>query len=295
MSTTNNAMTLPNVRAAETTSPVSVYRVVSTIADLIWELALKNPLWVFKTEKFTWGETDADGKRALIALHFSVYYNSERLGDIYREYAGNKGYVITVVNERIANTMQRGNSYKTEDQLKAMAKIRKMFRPSSHAEQIVRAEGQANITVVQECMSKDRIVSKYTEGIRQKAIDYVTKGSGYNLFLEYAKQQGDKTIENSLSMLEIAREELSTIAGIKDAMKAKKSALIIVDEGKYLVKTNDNVQLYDDTTFPTEFRGKLGMLKLVNEKQFITDIGCKVSKEIFVLKLDEQTNQQEAA
>lgn len=295
MATTNNAMTLPNVRAAETTSPVSVYRVVSTIADLIWELALKNPLWVFKTEKFTWGETDADGKRALTALHFSVYYNSERLGDIYREYAGNKGYVITVANERIANTMQRGNSYKTEDQSKAMAKIRKMFKPISHAEQIVRAEGQANTAVAQECMSKDRIVSKYTEGIRQRAVDYVTKGPGYNLFLEYAKQQGDKTIENSLSMLEIAREELSTIADIKAAMGAKKSALIIVDEGKYLVKTNDNVQLYDDTTLPIEFRGKLGMLKLVNEKQFITDVGCRVSKEIFVLKLDEQTNQQEAA
>jgi len=62
-----------------------------------------------------------------------------------------------------------------------------------------------------------------------------------------------------------------------------------VDEGKYLVKTDDNVQLYDDTTLPVKFREKLGLLKLVNEKQFVTDVGCRVSKEIYVLKLDKQT------
>jgi hypothetical protein len=89
-------------------------------------------------------------------------------------------------------------------------------------------------------------------------------------------------------MMQIATDELSTIEGIKTAMGAKKSALIVVDEGKYLVKINDNVQLYDDTTLPAEFRGKLGLLKLVNEKQFITDVGCRVNKEIYVLKLDEQ-------
>lgn len=294
MSTTNNAMTLPNVRAAETKEPVGEYVVASKLSNLIWELALKNPLWVFKTEKFAWANESVGDGRILVATAFSVYYNSERLGFIGMEYLRlGRGYKIS--NDRIADSMQRGGFYKTVDEAKAMAKIKKMFKPSSHAEQIEKAEGQANTTVVQECLSKDRIVSKYTEGIRQRAVDYVTKGPGYNLFLEYAKQQGDKTIENSLSMLEIAREELSTIAEIRNAMKAKKSALIIVDEGKYLVKTNDNVQLYDDTTLPIEFRGKLGMLKLVNEKQFITDIGCKVSKEIFVLKLDEQTNQQEAA
>jgi hypothetical protein len=116
----------------------------------------------------------------------------------------------------------------------------------------------------------------------------VIKGPGYALFLEYAIKN-DSNVAKNLEMLQIAKDELSTIEGIKNAMGAKKSALIVVDAGKYLVKINDNVQLYDDTTLPVEFRGKLGLLKLVNEKQFVTDVGCRVNKEIYVLKLDEQT------
>jgi len=39
-----------------------------------------------------------------------------------------------------------------------------------------------------------------------------------------------------------------------------------------------------------DIRMKMGMLKLVNEEQYLTDIGCKVSDEIFVLLMDDLTN-----
>jgi hypothetical protein len=53
------------------------------------------------------------------------------------------------------------------------------------------------------------------------------------------------------------------------------------------------VELYDDNTLPVDMRMKLGMLKLVNDEQYITDIGCKVTSEIFVLLVDELTNVSE--
>jgi len=45
--------------------------------------------------------------------------------------------------------------------------------------------------------------------------------------------------------------------------------------------------LYDDNTLPQEMRGKLGMLKLVEAEQFVTDTGCRINDETFILILEE--------
>ena len=277
MSATNNAMDLPNVHAPEAEGAVGEYKIVSPLAEVIWELALKNPMWTFKGTK--------TGSFAL--SKFTISQSWETLGSIERSYNRRDGANGVEVNNHRLQT--RDNSYKTTDAARAIAKVKKTFKPRSVLEIAAKSEEEADTVVRQESYGKDRVVNKHKEEIKQKAIDYVTKGPGYALFLEHAKQTGDASVANSLEMLAIATNELSTIEGIKDAMGAKKSALIVVDEGKYLVKINDNVQLYDDTTLPVEFRGKLGLLKLVNEKQFVTDVGCRVSKEIYVLKLDEQT------
>ena len=286
MSTTNNAMDLPNVHAPEAEGAVGEYRIASPMAEVIWELALKNPMWTFKGTTFNWVDKNTDIK-IMVLTSFTINQSWETLGSIERNYNRRNGLNgVEIKNHRLET---RDNSYKTTDAAKAIAKIKKTFKPRSVPEIAAESEGKADTVVRQEKHGKDRVVNKHKEEIKQKAIDYVTKGPGYALFLEHAKQTGDASVANSLEMLAIATNELSTIEGIKDAMGAKKSALIVVDEGKYLVKINDNVQLYDDTTLPVEFRGKLGLLKLVNEKQFVTDVGCRVSKEIYVLKLDEQT------
>lgn len=287
MSTTNNAMDLPNVHAPEAKElGVGEYRIASPMAEVIWELALKNPMWTFKGTTFNWVDKNTDIK-IMVLTSFTINQSWEMLGSIQRSYNRRNGLNgVEIKNHRLET---RDNNYKTTDAAKAIAKIKKTFKPRSVPEIAAESEGKADTVVRQEKHGKDRVVNKHKEEIKQKAIDYVTKGPGYALFLEHAKQTGDASVANSLEMLAIATNELSTIEGIKDAMGAKKSALIVVDEGKYLVKINDNVQLYDDTTLPVEFRGKLGLLKLVNEKQFVTDVGCRVSKEIYVLKLDEQT------
>ena len=286
MSTTNNAMDLPNVHAPEAEGAVGEYRIASPMAEVIWELALKNPMWTFKGTTFNWVDKNTDIK-IMVLTSFTINQSWEMLGSIQRNYNRRNGLNgVEIKNHRLET---RDNSYKTTDAAKAIAKIKKTFKPRSVPEIAAESEDKANAVVRQEKHGKDRVVNKHKEEIKQKAIDYVTKGPGYALFLEYAKKNDDASVANSLEMLAIASNELSTIEGIKDAMGAKKSALIVVDEGKYLVKINDNVQLYDDTTLPVEFRGKLGLLKLVNEKQFVTDVGCRVSKEIYVLKLDEQT------
>jgi hypothetical protein len=47
------------------------------------------------------------------------------------------------------------------------------------------------------------------------------------------------------------------------------------------------VDLFDDNTLPDWMRGKLGMLKLVAVEQFVSDTGCRVNDETFVLIVEE--------
>ena len=71
--------------------------------------------------------------------------------------------------------------------------------------------------------------------------------------------------------------------------KGKRVSTILVSGKEYIVQTLDNVQLYDDTTLPEHLKAKLGMLKLVEEEQVVTGIGCRVSVDAFVVALDDST------
>jgi hypothetical protein len=89
-----------------------------------------------------------------------------------------------------------------------------------------------------------------------------------------------------MEKVELLDTEMKTIERVQADFSKNKTALVVKDTGKYLVKVGDNVELYDDNTLPLDIRMKMGMLKLVNDEQYITDVGCKVTSEIFVLLVD---------
>jgi hypothetical protein len=83
------------------------------------------------------------------------------------------------------------------------------------------------------------------------------------------------------------KQDMLTIESIKEKFGSEHTALIIKDEGKYMVKIGQDVQIYDDNTLPEHMRGKLGMLKLVEAEHFISNIGCRINDEIFVVLTEE--------
>lgn len=285
---TNDPMTLPNVREPVTKNQYSGCRVTSQgfLDAVLWELALKNPTWVFKL-----GKPMESTDNYIVARSFTVHAGSEELGLVtvdYKGFAGGAGgYNTMVSNERIAKSKKRGRFYSTSDPNKAIAMVKKMFKPLSTAELVAKAEDEAYMVLGQELAGLNRKVYRHSTELKEKAAAFVSNGPGLQLFLEHAEQQKDKSVADTLSMIATTKAELATIEGVKNAMSTRRTALIVTDEGKYLVKALDNVQLYDDTTLPVEFREKLGMLKLVENRQVITDIGCRVSEEVFVVTLNE--------
>jgi tricorn protease-like protein len=116
-------------------------------------------------------------------------------------------------------------------------------------------------------------------------------GKGHDMFLEYIDKEAQPQVKHNVTThmgkLEVLDTEMKTIERVQEDFGKNKTALVVKDSGKYLVKIGDNVDLYDDNTLPQDMRMKVGMLKLVEDEQYLTDVGCKVTSEIFVLLVDE--------
>jgi len=257
--------------------------VSSTIDPVIQRLATLNPLWRFVATDWGYG-----GGNRLALTSFSVLEHGEELGKISRERKGNND-VIYVSNERIAKTKERSGGYSTVDADKAVLKAKKMFFKLKPNERIEKAMGDAGKVIFQQKNLKQRERHTAEGAVRAAAMDYIM-GTGFDLFLEHLKTCTESVrnkIEKHISDNERLGDEMMTIETAKSAFEADKTALVIKDGGKYLVKIGDKVDLFDDNTLPDWMRGKLGMLKLVQAEQFISNTGCRVNDETFVLMVEE--------
>jgi hypothetical protein len=257
----------------------------STLNQVVYRLATLNPLWTFRVT-----DVNTNFQGVKVATGFDVLDQGERLGTITRTYRRN-GNVIGISNDRIAKGRSRGDTYHTADAEKAILKAKKLFFRLKPDERIAQASKDATDIMSSQLWSRERIKAQEENTIRKAAMEYFS-GPGLAYFLEYIATQPPSIstpIFKAVEKAEEVRGEMLTIETIRQRFAKEETALVIKDSGKYLVKVRDNVQLYDDNTLPHEMRSKLGMLKLVEAETFLSNVGCRVNDEVFVLVLDEQT------
>jgi len=262
-----------------------VDEVSGTINQVVYRLATLNPLWTFRVKDVN---TSFNGTR--IAMGFDVFEQGEKLGEITRTYRGGT-HVIGICNDRIAKGRLRGDTYHTEDAEKAILKAKKMFFRLKPDERITKAAKAATDVFTEQIWKRERTKAQEENTIQRAALDYL-KGSGLAHFMAHIELQPPSVsapILKAAKKVEEMQGEMLTIETIRQRFEKEEVALVIKDSGKYLVKVRDNVQLYDDNTLPHEMRSKLGMLKLVEAETFLSNVGCRVNDEVFVLVLDEQT------
>ena len=253
------------------------------IDPVIQRLATLNPLWRFSATDWGYG-----GSNRLALTCFSVLEHGEEIGKISRSRHGGKE-VIHIANDRIAKTRERTSGYSTVDADKAVLKAKKMFFKLKPNERIEKALEDAGSVIHSQKRLKEREQYTAESTIKTPAHEFIM-GTGFHLFLEYIKafpmHQREK-IEKAIAERERLTDEMMTIEKAKAAFDAGKTALVIRDGGKYLVRIGDKVDMFDDNTLPDWMRSKLGMLKLVQAEQFVSDTGCRVNDETFVLMVEE--------
>jgi len=248
---------------------------------VISRLAMLNPLWKF----IGTGRIGVGGGHYTIAM-FEVKLDGELLGEIDTSYMGSRGRVICISNERIGRFRTRSSRYRTADADKAISMAKKMFGRMNSNERIQKAGEAAEVVVTRGVWNKDRERNNYRDMIKSELKTW-SETRGFAMFMEYIEKEAFPSITHKVrsarEKLDIIDIEMKTIEQVQKDFGEGKTALVVKDSGKYLVRIGDNVNLYDDNSLPVDMRMKLGMLKLVENEQYITDMGCKVTDEIFVL------------
>lgn len=253
----------------------------SKLEPVIKQLATMYPLWKFQAEGASFDNR--------VATKFKVSQDGEHLGMIGIAHT-RQGATVYVENNRISFARARATDYKTKDAAKAVAMVKKMFGKLSQAERLADAQKIAERTLTTGNYSKQRERNELDRNLRDEAARFVM-GEGFPLFVDYVQTKLPAGERNKIladcHKLDEVKLEMLTIERVYQEYSASKTALVVKDSGKYLVKIGDEINLYDDNTLPESMRMKLGMLKLVESEQYVSNMGCRVNDEVFVLLVDE--------
>ena len=256
-------------------------------------LALNNlvatrPQWKFDiTDVSTYCGDGADDK---VAREVNIYYTDgnsadEHLGNVWVGTHGSE-LKLFVTNERVAAGRRRGRSYKTTDPAKAELQIRKNFYPSSKDELLVKALDEAERFVSSEANNKENTASNAKSHLFLGGCgaDFVLKH--IDMYLnEYPRKKEDYDRYTE-------RQTLANVTkSVHKAFKAKNAFVVLVKGRSYVVKDlaseSSRGETYTDDTLPFHLRKCIGLLKLVNDGQMISDIGCKVDEGVMVVMKDK--------
>ena len=260
---------LPNVRMHKNTK-LDESNLNLDAKALAWEVATKHPLWTIEVA----------GHRT-----FNVLCDGEELGTIGSEWYGSNQKLF-VRNDRIGAGNTRKNAYHTDKVDKAYLRVKKVFGPMNLSERIGKAVKAAEVVLDNQAYRNRQNAREQERPIDNSLMKWAR--ANMNQYVSWLTNTHQHALLDNITKLEELQVDMVTIKETTDAFQNNKTALVVLADGKYIVKIRDNVQLYDDVTFPHELRGKLGMLKLVEKEQMVTGIGCRVNDEIFVLLLENE-------
>ena len=277
-------LAMGNVVISEDMKKYEFNGVHTKLDPVISQLATLNPRWIF----IVTGRA-ANGNGTWKASEFEVRMDNEVLGGINLAYSRSKGSLITVSNDRISAKRTRSSAYRTDNPDKAILAAKKSFGRMNVNERLDKAKGEAGKTLSKASWNKEREYREQANLVNTSMANWV-RNEGKDLFLEFTKAQmhlaESKRVLDAYEKSQVLDMEMKSIAEMQELYGEDKSLLVVKDGGKYLVRTGDKLDMYEDATLPVDIRMKLGMLKLVEDGEFINEVGCRVSSEIFVLQAD---------
>lgn len=276
--TLSNVEVHPEVVTSVAALGVAVSNPPLHMRRVVMHLAMANPLW-----RFVATTNRLDGT----ATTFTVIERGEELGKIGLTYF-RSGHKIALSNDRIIDARARSSAYRTGDVAKAISMAKKMFYASNPSERVSKAYERAEKVMSRQASSKGYEARAASEAVKNDMLSFIRSG-GLPLFMDYVNKldNSERVLAlNKLKKSEDANMEMLTIEDIREKFGGANALLIVKDEGKYLVKRGDGVQVFDDNTLPEWVKSKLGMLKLVEAEHFISSVGCRINDEIFVVLVE---------
>lgn len=254
------------------------------IAPLIEKLALAHPEWQFKSHycRKYYGNNTGDAEFAMVVERVQVVDKYERLGEIGYDYTS-KGKRFYVSNHRTEKMRERGSGVKTIHLDKACKHVEKFFGRMNHNEKLEQAMKETENAVYQvnnETLYAVRNVWTSFDGV---AMGYVIQHlESFRSFIQTNTNATAKVLAELDRLPELVAEN-DGMQAIQKCVDAKQHTLVLLDGMNYIVKHANQVEVKTSEELPDYVRRGVGMLKLVEVKNAITNIGIRVDENTFAL------------
>ena len=256
-------------------------KLATYLKPILDALLIDKPLWTFQLGGRLYRDSDV-----LQTIH--ILNDGEILGYVRRGRVGSEEKYL-VGNERIDKQMQRRSYYSTSDVSKAIAKIKKTFSSQTTAEILEKAESVASEAMYETRQKKWYEYTHIKSQVDKAAVAFI-HGAGRQMFLEYAQVHEPKVAEQLEKGSEI-HAEYKHMEDIGKALEISK-ALVVTQKGSvYNVKSGTNIVRYTDADMPEFMKPKLGMLKLVEDRTYVTNCGFRVNDNTFVVMNEENKDE----
>lgn len=247
------------------------------IKPMIEQLALKYPQWEF-VENGARTQWPLGGGNFQAADEFLVMEKREELGRIRVDHWCRAGKRFWVDNFRIDAQRERGSGFKTKHMTNAIKYVNKYFGAKDHSELMATAEYKA-LEVCRQVTGNlhsdvrlgwNRLDDLAEQFVREKHWEefsaWVKGNTKYTTVVdEYPEQYLHYSEARKISSL------------INDG----KAWLVHIVNSDYIVKVGDAVALWESDTLPNIVRRNLGMLKLVKDRELISNVGLRVDEATY--------------
>lgn len=265
---------IPNLGWAKSKDapPDKPVRLADKLAPLAYEAAKKFPKWVFRGAP-QWGYDDR-----LVVVELYVYENRETIGTISINTTRMCAkYVIT--NDRITNTRKRGYGAETSDIKKALKLMAKTFGGKTIEEKSRAAY--------------DKLASALGSSHTAKQMDYNDAVSALLRHLKvYALENFEVTAAAAIAAggnakqingIPETRDDCDTVATVYNALHNKHGRFVMLNGSDYIVTKSIDFEpeIYSTDTLPTQIKLSIGLLKLIEDNNFMRDVGFRLNATTF--------------
>lgn len=254
---------------------------------LVRQVALANPTWSFLL-KPTHTKPNSSYPGTVRVDDVVVHQGADKLGEITCEfYRGD--YVVGIRSHRAKTS--RGVQ-RSSDIARAMGLFKKLMSPRNLDERVREAQSDAQQVLNHKHWTFNNKRSEAASALTAEMREFALANEG--AFITYLTEvKRNPELVKKIDVYKEAALHMLTVETVKTHFNKGKTALVLLDSGEYIVKMNGSLKMYTDTTLPEFMRGRLGMLKLVEEGQVVSDVGCRVNPNVFVVVSEGEPNAVE--
>jgi len=259
------------------------YKYEAMFKEFITQAARQFPQWTF-VQQYNYyiirehvNQEAGTVEKRYVMDSFDVYDGREELGTLSARYNRNAP-CIHIRNSRIYNDIERGSGRETKDIAKALRLTKKFFGVKTLQECVEESLNEVGRSVRYVHSDKLGCFRRSYSNMCDHLSDYIM--ANIDTFLQVAIDAG----ANPNNVRDIAEYwEQSKITGEMERCYADKKGMVVYLHGQNYAVTNldGTLRIYTAEDAPDTLRRKLGLLKLVEDGQCITDAGLRVNDKMY--------------